>query len=149
MEAAAMKVSGPTGPSQAGGVRPMRPQGPGGFAPIAPQEGASEASGLGGASGVARVSSLDALIALQEVGGPLERRRRAASRGGRLLDALEALKVGLLEGQVTMTTAEQLGRAAREQRELTDDPRLEGVLDEIETRAAVELAKLEMARAAA
>jgi hypothetical protein len=37
----------------------------------------------------------------------------------------------------------------REQRALTDDPRLEGVLDEIETRAAVELAKLEGVRVAA
>jgi hypothetical protein len=143
-----MKVSGPTGPSQAGGVRSARPQSAGGFSPVAPQ-GVAEASGLGGASGVAQVSSLEALIALQEVGGPLERRQRAAARGGRLLDALEQLKVGLLEGRVTAATADALGRAAREQRQLTDDPRLEGVLDEIETRAAVELAKLEMARAAA
>jgi hypothetical protein len=37
----------------------------------------------------------------------------------------------------------------REQRSLTDDPRLEGVLDEIETRAAVELAKLEGVQVAA
>jgi hypothetical protein len=143
-----MKVSGPTGSSAVGGARPTRPQGAGGFAPVEPQ-GAAEAAGLGAASGVARVSSLDALIALQEVGGPLERRRRAAARGGRLLDALEALKVGLLEGTLTVASAEQLARAAREQRELTDDPRLEGLLDEIETRAAVELAKLEMARVAA
>jgi hypothetical protein len=38
--------------------------------------------------------------------------------------------------------------AVRQERSATDDPRLEGVLDEIETRAAVELAKRE-ARAAA
>jgi hypothetical protein len=144
-----MKVSGPSGPSQAGGVGRARPASAGGFAPIAPQEGASETTGPGATSGVARVSSLDALIALQDIGGPLERRKRAASRGGRLLDALESLKVGLLGGEVTVGTAEALARAAREQRELTDDPRLEDVLDEIETRAAVELAKLEMARAAA
>ena len=143
-----MKVSGPSGPSQASGLRPARLQGAGGFAPLEPQ-GVSEAAGLGAASGVARVSSLEALIALQDVSGPLERRRRAAARGGRLLDALEALKVGLLEGTVTAASADELARAAHEQRELTDDPRLEDLLDEIETRAAVELAKLEMARAAA
>ncbi len=143
-----MRVSGPTGPSPTGGARPSRAQSAGGFAPVAP-EGASDAGALSGASGVTSVASLEALIALQDVGGPLERRRRAAARGGRLLDALEALKVGLLQGEVTAVTAEQLAKAAREQRELTDDPRLEGLLDEIETRAAVELAKLEMARAAA
>jgi hypothetical protein len=42
-----------------------------------------------------------------------------------------------------------LTRAVREQRALTDDPGLEGLLDEIETRAAVELAKLEGATRAA
>jgi hypothetical protein len=141
-----MKVSGPTGPGQLGGARTARPSGAGGFSPIAPEEGLGEAGRASGPSGVAQVSSIDALIALQEVGGPLERRRRATQRGSRLLDALEALKVGLLEGEVTMSAAESLARAAREQRQMTDDPRLEGVLDEIETRAAVELAKLEQAR---
>jgi len=38
---------------------------------------------------------------------------------------------------------ERLARAIREQRSATEDPALEGLLDEIETRAAVELAKLE------
>ena len=39
---------------------------------------------------------MDALLALQEVDGPLERRRRAVRRGGRLLDALDAVKLALL-----------------------------------------------------
>ncbi len=136
-----MKVTGSAGPSGAGAARAARPVA-GGFAPVAPQ-GPSETAGVSTASGVARVSALEALIALQEVGGPLERRRRATARGGRLLDALESLKVSLLEGEVSGPTLETLARAVREQRQSTDDPGLEGVLDEIETRAAVELAKLE------
>jgi hypothetical protein len=36
----------------------------------------------------------DALIALQGVEGPVERRRRAVKHGRRELDALEALKLG-------------------------------------------------------
>jgi hypothetical protein len=142
-----MKVNGPSGPSATTGASLASPAQARGFAPIAPQ-GGSEASGVSTASGVAQVSSLEALIAMQEVGGPLERRRRAVGRGGRLLDALESLKVRLLEGEVTVSTMDSLARAVREQRQLTDDPRLEGVLDEIETRAAVELAKLEGARVA-
>ena len=39
-------------------------------------------------------------------------------------------------------------KAVREERAATEDPKLEGLLDEIETRAEVELAKLEMGRAA-
>ena len=41
-----------------------------------------------------------------------------------------------------------LTRAVREQRSLTEDPQLEDLLDQVETRAAVELAKLEGARVA-
>ena len=36
-------------------------------------------------------------------------------------------------------------QVVRDERALTDDPKLEGVLDEIELRAAVEIAKLEQA----
>jgi Class II flagellar assembly regulator len=140
-----MKVSGPSGPSATGGARPATSQAAaGGFAPImAPA--ASGAAGISSAGGVSAIGSLDALIALQEVGGPLERRRRATGRASRILEALEDLKLELLAGGLTPTVVEALTRAVRDQRALTDDPRLEGVLDEIETRAAVELAKLEAA----
>jgi hypothetical protein len=142
-----MKVSGPSGPSSVSGASPARQPAPAsGFAPIAPH---GAPTGVSAAGGVSNVSSLDALMALQEVGGPLERRRRAVGRGGKLLDALENLRVSVLEGNVTLTSMEALTRAVREQRQLTDDPGLEGVLDEIETRAAVELAKLEVAQVAA
>jgi hypothetical protein len=141
-----MKVSGPAGPSAAGNARPNRsPTAAGGFEPIM-TPAASGAAGVSGAGGVSAVGSLDALIALQEVGGPLERRRRAAGRASLILDALDELKLELLAGGLTATVVEALARAVRDQRALTDDPRLEGVLDEIETRAAVELAKLEGAK---
>ena len=140
-----MKVSGPAGPSAAGSARPTRSAGAaGGFEPII-SPSAAGAANVSAAGAVSQISSLDALIALQEVGGPLERRRRAAGRASRILGALEDLKLELLAGGLTPTVVEALTRAVRDQRALTDDPRLEGVLDEIETRAAVELAKLEVA----
>ncbi len=88
-------------------------------------------------------------MTLQEVGTPLERRRRAAARGVRLLDALDNLKIGLLDGLLPRGAVESLAREAREQRGMTDDAGLDAVLAEIETRAAVELAKLEATHAAA
>ena len=48
-----------------------------------------------------------------------------------------------------MDDLERLKRAVAEERQGCDDERLEGVLNEIETRAAVELAKLERANRAA
>jgi hypothetical protein len=145
-----MKVSGAGPVGSTGAARASRPASGGGaaFAPIG-VGGASDVARPAASAGVSTVASLEALMALQEVGGPLERRRRAAARGGRLLDALEQLKIGMLEGALPRAAVEALARDAREQRQATDDPGLDGVLAEIEMRAAVELAKLEQARVAA
>ena len=110
---------------------------------------AAETSGPAQSSGVssaANVMGVDALLTLQDVGGPLERRRRAVNRGIRLLDRLDELKIALLEGRITGENLVRLQVAIREQRAATDDPRLESLLDEIETRALVEMAKLEQAK---
>jgi hypothetical protein len=87
---------------------------------------------------------VEALLALQDVGGPLEGRRRSVRRAGRLLDVLDDLKVALIDGILRPDQIRGLASAIAEQRAATGDPALESVLDEIETRAAVELAKLEM-----
>ena len=144
-----MKVSGPSGPSAAGSAKSARSgDAAPGFEPLM-SSSAPSAGGVSSAGAVMRLTSLDALMALQEVGGPLERRRRAVGRASKILEALEDLKLDLLDGSLSPTALEALTRSVREQRAMTDDPRLEGVLDEIETRAAVELAKLEMAPVAA
>lgn len=144
-----MKVSGTSGAGAAGRAGGLRaPTGGPAFAPVsatAPQAASRVAAG----AGVAGVSTLQALMTLQEVGTPLERRRRAAARGVRLLDALDHLKIGLLDGLLPRGAVESLAREAREQRGMTDDAGLDAVLAEIETRAAVELAKLEAHHAAA
>jgi hypothetical protein len=142
-----MKVTGPTGTAGATGARsaPAQTAAPG-FSIGTPA--VSTPAGVTAAGGVSAVSTLEALMALQEVGGPLERRRRAVRRADTILDALEGLKIELLEGSLGPAMLERLTRAVREQRSMTDDPNLEGLLDQVETRAAVELAKLEGARVA-
>ena len=95
------------------------------------------------AGGVNSISSVDALLALQEVDGPLGRRRRDVSRAGRILDVLDDLKVALLDGELSSGDLNRLTTAVREQRDQVDDAGLTGLLNQIETRAAVELAKIE------
>ena len=104
-------------------------------------EEAQSATGVSRAMGVSPLGSLDALIALQQVDEPTERRRRAIQRGGRLLDMLDRLKLALLGEEPGEGELKALGAAVQEQRALTGDPALEALLDQIETRAAVELAK--------
>jgi hypothetical protein len=92
---------------------------------------------------------VEALLALQDVGTPTERRRRSVRRAGRILDVLDEIKVALLDGDLDAASLDRLRRAVRDERSQTEDPALEGVLDEIELRAAVEVAKLEQASRAA
>lgn len=142
-----MKVTGTGGLSQTPGARPARPGGGEGFR-IATPGAAAAASGPSTVASAGAVMGVDALIALQDVGSPLERRRRSVARAGRLLDGLDGLKLALLEGRLSHAELERLSGAIREERSATEDPKLEALLDEIETRAAVELAKLERSRAA-
>lgn len=141
-----MKVTGTGGLSQTSGAKPSKAAatGGGGFRVAGPSAPAAPAQ----VSSVSGVMGVEALLALQDVESPTERRRRSVSRAGRLLDELDGLKVALLGGDLSQAQLDRLARAVREQRAATEDPKLEAVLDEIETRAAVELAKLEAARAA-
>ena len=143
-----MKITGPNGAGAAGGPRATRPAGGGGFRLPALDETAGAVQ-TGGVGRTASVMGVDALLALQEVGGPLEGRRRAVRRAGHILDALDEVKLALLDGDLRLAQLDRLRRAVSEERGLTSDSTLDGVLDEIELRAAVEIAKLESAAYAA
>ncbi|MCH1928051.1 flagellar assembly protein FliX, partial [Shewanella sp. C31] len=67
--------------------------------------GPAQAAAVSAAAGIMGV---EALIALQEVGSPLERRRRSVARAGRILDVLEGLKVALLGGELGPDDLERL-----------------------------------------
>jgi hypothetical protein len=94
----------------------------------------------------APLAGVGALFALQEVPDATTGRRKAAvARGDLLLDRLGDIQIGLLDGAIDRRGLTQLAAAVRGARAGTDDPALQGVLDEIELRAAVELAKLTVA----
>ena len=139
-----MKVSGTGGIGSASGPRATRASGGEGFRipmPAAPQ-GASQVAST---SNINAVMGVEALLSLQDVGSPTERKRRAVGRAGRILDVLDEIKVALLDGDLNVTSLDRLRRAVRDERSNTEDPDLEAVLDDIELRAAVEMAKLEYA----
>jgi class II flagellar assembly regulator FliX len=140
-----MKVTGTGGLSQASGSKSARPAGSGQGFQIAGPAAPSTVSNVSSASGVSSVMGVEALLALQDVESATERKRRSVRRAGRLLDELDDIKIALLGGDLNQGQLERLGRAIRDQRSATEDPKLEALLDEIETRAAVELAKLEVA----
>ena len=141
-----MKVTGPSGPSSAQGPRAARASG--GFS--VPSAGtAAGASATTSASAPSSVSDVSALMALQGVEDVTERRRRAIRRGGGLLDRLEELKLALLMGEAGDGALDRLTRTLREERPMDADAGLNSLLDQIDLRAAVELAKADLRRSAA
>lgn len=141
-----MKVTGPTGPSAPQGSRPAKAAG--GFA-VPGAAASAPASAATAAAGVSGVAGVNALMALQGVEDATERRRRAIRRGGGLLDRLDELKLALLQGEAGEGALDRLSRTLREERPVDADPALNSLLDQIDLRAAVELAKADLRRSAA
>jgi hypothetical protein len=93
------------------------------------------------ASSLRSISTLDALMALQGVNDPTERKKRAVAKGRNALDMLDSLKLGLIDASVDGSTISRLKVAAEGLTEGSGDSGLDTVLDEINLRVAVELAK--------
>jgi hypothetical protein len=93
-------------------------------------------------AGLRAVGGIDALIALQGIEDPVERRRHAVKRGRLALDALDELKIGLLGGDLTAGTLQKLKAIAAHLKDGSGNLDLDGVLAEIELRVEVEIAKM-------
>lgn len=135
-----MKVHGPSSTPQFPDRSAARPAADG-FAPAREADAGAPAAR---AASAGAIGSLEALLALQEALSPQERRRRAVRRGGRILDALDELRLAALDPEgLDGPALTRLTAALKEMREGSEEPELEALLDQIETRAAVELAKRE------
>jgi len=135
-----MKITGPGPIAPASVRRAARNAGEAddGFAAhLAGDEGKTASVGAAG-----RIAPTNNLLALQEVADATQSRRRAVRRGKDLLDRLDDIRHGLLLGTIPADRLVALARTLREQRAMIDDPQLLALLDDIELRAAVELAKL-------
>lgn len=90
------------------------------------------------------ISVADAIFATQMINGEEERakKQKMLKRGGLLLDKLEEIRDALLVGYIGADKLIEISRLVKENRSETDDVRLNEIMDEIELRVEVELAKL-------
>ena len=131
-----MRIYGPNGTAVATAA-PAKRAASGSFA-VSDQ---AETQTSNAASPLRMVGGIDALMALQGVEDPAERRRRSVKSGRNALDLLDELKAGLLGGPLAQSTLLRLQSAAAELKESSGDPGLDGVIGEINLRVEVELAK--------
>ncbi len=142
-----MRVTGPGSPPPAAVRRSDKGRSAGAvFASHMPAtESVETAAGFEATSGL---GGLDALLAVQGVdpdasgNGRRRANQRLKDRGEDLLDRLDEIRVGLLTGSIPKARLAELARMMRAERETGVDPHLAALLDEIELRAEVELAKL-------
>lgn len=107
--------------------------------PSSPAPSATEASAP--ITTTSSVTAVDALLAVQEVPNEREGQKRAIKRGNDMLDVLDDIRISLLTGSVPKVRLVKLLNMVEERKDKFVDPRLSQVLDEIELRARVELAK--------
>ena len=92
------------------------------------------------ATSAAPPTGVAGLLALQAAEDPALKKKKQIRRAGALLDTLEEIKADLLVGRASEERLNQLMVLVGEARERAD-PRLDALLDDIELRARVELAK--------
>jgi Class II flagellar assembly regulator len=137
-----MKVQGPSSTQAAQNARRAGIAAPG-F--VLPSDGSEAPSQVRTAAPPSSLTNIGALLALQTEDDVTERRRRAAKRSNTLLDQLDGIRISILGDGVSREQVAALSTTLREYRDQVDDPGLNAILDDVELRAEVELAKLERA----
>jgi hypothetical protein len=132
-----MRIYGPNGTALAASPTTARRTGGGSFT-VREQEAPRNSATAGS---LRAISTVDALIALQGVEEPTERKKRAVAKGRKAPDVLDTLKLGLLDGSVDQSTLARLKIASEGLADASGDTGLDLVLGEIDLRVAVELAK--------
>ena len=86
------------------------------------------------------MAGMDSILALQAVEEPLSGKKKAVRRGASLLDQLDDIKTDLLIGRVDLARLDGMVSMLAELRDRTM-PGLDSLLDDIDLRVRVELAK--------
>ncbi len=140
-----MKVEGPKKTDQAGAAKKKSrvSGGDGSFGDLL-TGGADKTEKPGATQSIARV---DALLSVQAAEDPTERaaRRRMHQRASVILDELDKVRLALLSGTLTVGHVIGVADVIAAHREKIMDPSLSAILDEIDLRAQVELAKMRQA----
>lgn len=90
------------------------------------------------------IAHVDALLAVQGAEDPTQgaARKRMRGRAGSILDELDKIRNAMLGGTLTVGHMIDIADVVASHREKITDPKLTDIMDEIDLRAQVELAKM-------
>ncbi len=104
-------------------------------------EGTSQTASTGAAQ---TLTNVEALLIAQSTDDPAGRasKGRMMVRADKLLDELDKLRLNMLTGNMTVGDMIDLADVVASNREGIDDPELAAILQEIDLRAQIEIAKM-------
>lgn len=142
-----MKVEGPSGPKGTSSTRKTGGKSSASGAQFDSLMGADEASGAAPASAAQSIARVDVLLAVQGAEDPREgaSKKRMRVRSENILKELDKIRVSMLAGTLTVGQMIDIADTVAAHREKISDPQLAGILDEIDLRAQVELARMRVA----
>lgn len=100
-----------------------------------------ESDDVGASGSIASANNISGILGVQEVEDALAHASRGKVRAEDILDRLDDLRLELLAGGISRERLLQLSRIVNARRSQITDPRLAEILDAIDLRAQVELAK--------
>jgi hypothetical protein len=108
---------------------------------------ASEPQETAAAKTTQSIALVDSLLAVQSAEDPAARaaRKRVRQRADNVLKELDKIRLAMLGGTLTVGHMVDIADVVASHREKINDPALTALLDEIDLRAQVELAKMRMA----
>ncbi|MBI1327375.1 MAG: flagellar assembly protein FliX [Alphaproteobacteria bacterium] len=142
-----MKIEGPGKSAPSSNVKKTQKKSGDGGGFLEALSGTDESSGVTGASATHSIANIDLLLSAQSVEDPTEKaaRQRMKLRAGLLLNELEKVRHGMLTGELTVGNMIDVADVVTSHREKIADPQLTAILDEIDLRAQIEIAKMKMA----
>lgn len=150
-----MKIKGPSGPSKtaktgaskSGGAKSSSSTSAFEHVLAAASDAADAAEASPQVAGAGVVSHVDVLLMAQAAEDPAQgkARRHMRRRGDRILDALDVMRDKLLTGQLSVADMLDVAASIATHKARITDPAMEAVLEEIDLRAQVEIAKMRRA----
>ncbi len=141
-----MKVGGTKGASGASGTKKTSSSSGGSNVDFSQfvNSGASETPSAGATQSIAQ---LDVLLAAQEVEDPMQRtaRNKMRARSNNILEKLDQIRLKMLGGDLTIGHMLDVADVVASHRDKIDDPALTAIMDEVDLRAQVEIAKMRYA----
>lgn len=139
-----MKVEGPKKSQSASGAKKSSGAGAGSVDFSQYIKSGQESSAV---STAMTITNVDSLLAVQAAEDPAGRaaRKHMRERSDRIIDGLEKIRLAMLTGNLTVGHMIDIADVVASHREKIQDSRLTDIMDEIDLRAQVELAKMRIA----